>query len=195
MFFEWTQVYISSKHHHVLHDLKTKNHRFSLKNTLTVPLTPWPSSSWFAPKAHQAPGTAPCNKGKVPPRPGSPRRFWRNLSRNGVVVISKLDQILIEKCCIQLCRFVQIVFFPCIQLCIQLIRISNSIINSKNPGSCAEDSLGKDWIRMNMLSCSESLKLLLREKIERRSCTVVQFGWMCVMSPGKIGKACKSIWQ
>ena len=111
MFFEWTQVYISSKHHHVLHDLKTKNHRFSLKNTLTVPLTPWPSSSWFAPKAHQAPGTAPCNKGKVPPRPGSPRRFWRNLSRNGVVVISKLDQILIEKCCIQLCRFVQIVFF------------------------------------------------------------------------------------
>lgn len=51
-------TYHPNNHHvlHVLHVLKTKNHRFSLKNTRAR--FPWhpvhPSSSWFAPKAHRS---------------------------------------------------------------------------------------------------------------------------------------------
>ena len=55
--------------------------------------------------------------------------------------------------------------------CLELIPIvSNCIGHKNNPGSCAEDSL---WQRLNMVrSCSETLKLVLPKKIERRSCTL-----------------------
>ena len=69
------------------------------------------------------------NKGRVPLRPGSPRPFLGESYRFGFRSQSGCKSSnWIKKCCIKLCRFVQIGSISCIQLCIQLIRISNSII-------------------------------------------------------------------